>query len=135
EKVETVRGSLIEARDNVVPGWSRTNFSTGLPQRMNLGISGNFIRAIVTATTGESGVSNSWFSSGISNPLIFPHCLIKVNRVCHPFAIILPRLFFSKKRSTAVSFSHWANTATCLTSIRDGEKIADPNVMQVIHSA
>ncbi len=94
----------MDAKDNVVPGWSRTSFSTGLPQRMNLGAWGSFIRASVTATTGEWFSSNSTDSFGISNSLTLPHCRINWSRVCHPCVRSTPNSFFDKNGLLTLHF-------------------------------
>src|SRR5688572_1886600 len=102
---------------------------------MNLGTSNVFMRASVTATTGDPVASTSWSPAGILKSPMLPHCLRNESRACHPFANILPTRSFLKYSSMAGSSSHWPNTASWLNSIRDGEKIADPNVITVMNSA
>ena len=118
-----------------IPGWSRTNFSTGLPQRINRGICKSFIRASVTATTGVFGGTVSSLDFGISNSSICPHFLRYFKRVCHPFASVFPNVLVSKKLSIAVSFFHCAKTAICRIRIRLREKIGPPKVIYIMHSA
>jgi hypothetical protein len=60
---------------------------------------------------------------------------MKINRVCQPFENIFPIARFFRKLSIDSSFSHWANNAICLTKIREDEKMGDPSVIEVIHSA
>ena len=67
EKVETVRGGRMAAIAKVVPGWSRTSSSTGLPHRTKRGTWGSLIRASVTATTGAARSCSPALSSSQSN--------------------------------------------------------------------
>ena len=127
-------GNLTEANDKVVPGWSLTSFSTGLPQCINLGTAKGFILAIVTATTGEFGLSNWSLSFGILKPLNCPHSQTNDKSTCQQLDKVLPKMYCSKEISRALSFYHCIKTDTCPIKTREVEKMGDPKVMAVMYS-
>src|SRR5690606_13989471 len=135
ENVAIVRGGRNAARASVVPGWSRTCRSTGLPQRRKRGTSGSRIRATVTATTGSSGSQDPARAGRPGNAASVDQRRRYSRRTCQPATRCRPSGSSARKRSTASSSRHSANTAIRRSCRRSGDTVGAPRRMSARHSA
>lgn len=128
ENVEKCRGGRIAARASVVPGWSTTNRSTGLPHRRKRGSSGSL--SLASVTTGSSCTQLPDLPGRSGKQASAPKRRRKSILTCHPSASAVPSGWRVRKRSSASSSSHRAKYATRRTCIRWRDTVGEPSCMR-----